>query len=295
MRRFFVITACFSIMSSLIAQTNFPFIEEGKIWADLSKTASTPPPGGGERAWTDYYKFEQDTLIQGKIYHFLYICEKDSTMTNWVREDYYYREDSNRVYRIDWLENEIQIYNFDLEVGDSIFMDSFYEYAHVVAIDSTMIAGDYRKTIHFDTPDDIWIAGLGSLYRTFEPLIYYFMTNRLYELLCVSDSTGKLYQNPSYNGCYVDTLLTEKYEIITTKPEIVVFPNPFSNACSIKISVSKEIFDRLLLVDNLGRIVRDEVINTNSFIFERRDLAPGFYIMKFLGKNRTLNKNILIN
>lgn len=297
MKLFTLFTTCILVSVSLSGQNNFPFIQEGKIWADLTKTSGTPPPSGGETAWTDYYKFEGDTLIQGKLYHSLYICEKDSTMTNWVLDDYfyYYREDSNRVYRYDWFtDNEIQIYNFDLEVGDSMLIDSFYGYANVIKVDSTLISGDYRKTIHFDSPDDIWIAGLGSLYRTFEPLLYYFIGGNMFELLCVSDTTGQLYQNPNYDGCYVDTIIMGTREIGSEKPDIQIFPNPLNKTCNIKISVKVDPFDRLILFDNLGRIVRYEVIDSNPFVFERGDLPSGFYLMKFLSKSKVLNKNILI-
>jgi len=296
MKLFTLFTTCFLLSVSLSGQNNFPFIQEGKIWADLTKTAGTPPIGG-ETAWTDYYKFEGDTVIQGKLYHSLYICEKDSTMTNWVMNDmyYYYREDSNTVYCYDWfVDNEIQIYNFDLQVGDSMFMNSLNEYAHVITVDSTLIAGEFRKTIHFDSPDDIWIAGLGSLYRTFEPLIYYFVGGNSFELLCVTDSTGQLYQNPNYDGCYVDTLIMGIKEIGKDKPDVQIFPNPFNRTCNIKLSGTYGSAERIYIYDNLGRFVRSEPITSNPYIFERGDLPAGSYTLKLRNSNRVLIKNILI-
>ena len=294
MRRFFILTACFFMTGLSIAQTTFPFIEEGKIWADLILSGGTPPPGGGQSAWTNSYKFEGDTVIQGKEYHLMYLCEKDSTLTNWVREDYFYREDSNKIYELDWFGNEIQIYNFDLEVGDSMLIDPFYGYAYVIAVDSTLIAGDYRKTIHFDDPEDIWIAGLGSLHSTFDPLLSFFIAGNMFELLCVTDTGGQLYQNPSYDGCYIDTLLTGKDEINPMEPGVMIFPNPMEHSCNIRITGTNDSSGTIMLFDNLGRLVREEPFCTNSIIFEHRNLAPGCYFMQIQGKVVRLTKNIMV-
>ena len=295
MKRVIFITPCLLLATFLSAQPGFSFIEEGKIWADLIKTSGTPPPGYGEKAWTDYYKFDGDTLIQGKTYHFLYVCKKDSTMTNWDLEYDYYREDSNKVYKVDWWEGEIKIYDFNLEVGDSMFLNDVDGYVHVSAVDSTLISGTYRKTIHFDEVDDIWVAGLGSLLSSFDPLTCCFFGGNMFELLCVSDSTGQIYQNPSYHGCYVDTLLTGTQESTTRDRSILIYPNPINTSCNIKISGIDELPVKLILIDNLGRIVRDEEVDQNSFIFHRNDLKPGFYLLKILYTDFILNKNLLIH
>jgi len=49
-------------------------------------------------------------------------------------------------------------------------------YAKVIHVDSTLIGGSYRRTIHFDEPPDTWIEGIGSTRDPFEPLICFYLT-----------------------------------------------------------------------------------------------------------------------
>jgi len=117
-----IASMCIIFPIFLSAQNHFPFIESGKTWADITIFDNIVSP---VVIWTDYYKFGQDTLIQGKFYHSLFSCHKDPSMTNWTLENDLYREDSNKVYRYNWIGNEDLMYNFNLLEGDSVFIPDY--------------------------------------------------------------------------------------------------------------------------------------------------------------------------
>ena len=259
------------------SQGNFPFIQEEKIWADIDKMLLFP----GYLITTDYYKFEGGITMQGKYYHNMYRCSHDSTQTNWNKDPYFYREDSNKVYRYEWLiQIETLIYDFNLMVGDSILFDPYYECAYVTNVDSIMIAGVYRKRIQFENPNDVWIEGLGSLYSTFEPLIYYYMLGTLSELLCVNDSSGKLYQNPAYNSCWVDTLIVGTDEGIAMSSAMKIHPNPTSTHITIETPVESQ----LSILNLNGQELLMQTTTEPKTIINISTLPNGVYFVRVTGE-----------
>jgi len=85
MKRLFLLITVLIYYFTGYPQGNFPFIQEEKIWADLTKTYF----GTWAVYTTDYYKFEDSTIYQGKYYHYMYKCSHDSTLTNWSMDSYF--------------------------------------------------------------------------------------------------------------------------------------------------------------------------------------------------------------
>jgi len=201
------------------------------------------------------------------------------------------------VYRYNdaYWDGDFLIYNFNLRVGDSVFIDPAEDYSHVVLTDSTQVCGSYRKTIHFAHPQDVWIEGIGSLLSTFNPIDYYFLTDNTFQLLCVNDSLCQQYQNPSNSGCYVDTTMLAQDEKALMKPAILVSPDPVSKTCNISLKDTAGNSCELLLFDPQGNMVRDETHNNTSFVFDRKDLPSGLYLVKVICKDNVFNKRIIID
>lgn len=220
-------------------------------------------------------------------------------MSNWMLNDYYhYREDSGIVYRYDFGTTiETILYNFNLVVGDSIIIDDLpgSGYAHVSHIDSTLVCGSYRRTIHFATPPDVWVEGIGSLYATFLPLEYYYYTDGWFYLLCVNDSACQLYQNPEYTECYIDTTYLVQKEESLQVPLVQICPNPVELMCRITISGTNEELSRMILYDIRGEMVRNEPVFGNSLFIERKDLPSGLYFVKLISEGRVLNEKVIFH
>jgi len=56
-----------------------------------------------------------------------------------------------------------------------------------------------------------------------------------------------------------------------------------------------ESFNTMCLYDSKGIIVRQETINENSFLFDRKNLSSGLYLMKIINRKSILTKIILLN
>jgi hypothetical protein len=280
------------------AQSYFPFIEFGKTWADLDRFDNTGSP---IYLWTTNYKFSEDTIqYQGKTYYSLLSSFNDSTMLNWEQEDTHYREDSNKVFALSLWGEESVLYDFNLNEGDSIIVSEWINYAYVSHVDSLSICGSYRKAIYlncypWNEPIDIWIEGIGSLYSTFNPLNFFFLSDNTYELICASDSSCQLYQNPKYSSCFVsDTFYQASTSNITTCNLFNVYPNPFSESCLVTINEQQINEVTVLLFNSQGQVVSTEHAISTPFIFYRKDLPSGSYFMKLICKDQVLLKKVII-
>ena len=300
MKKHVIVFICILFSGSILAQTNFPFIGLGKIWSDLTHFDNTVSP---EIFTTTYYKFGNDTInLQGKLYYPLYLCYNDSTMTNWVQQQQsYYREDSNKVYVSYGMEEDHLVYDFNLEQGDSVWIDPAYGYAHVARTDSALVCGAYHKKIYltynpWNDTIDTWIEGIGSLYSTFNPLSYHFLTDNTFQLLCVSDSICQLYQNPSYSGCFVsDTIPQAGIEIFGINHSFEISPNPIHQTCLVTLKEPNIPDFTVFLLNARGDVVFTEYSKTNPYLFNRKDLSSGLYFMVLVCKNMVLRKKVIID
>jgi hypothetical protein len=295
---FFIL--CFVLSVSLSAQTNHPFIELGKTWADLWHFDNTV---SAEIFSTTYYKFGNDVIhFEGKLYYPLFSCFNDSTLTTWTQQQYsYYREDSNKVYVSYGMEPDQLLYDFNLKPGDSILIDQSYGYAHVSRTDSVLLCGSYHKTIYLSyySPEDTidtWIEGIGSIYSTFNPLNFHFLTDNTWQLLCVNDTICQLYQNPAFSGCFVsDTIPQAGVETPFADHSFEISPNPVHQSCLVTLKGNGDFHFTVLLLNSQGRIVFAKNLNTNPFIFSREYLPSGFYLMKIIWKDKILSKKVIFN
>jgi hypothetical protein len=297
----------FTILSTVLlffcvsgkSQTYFPFLQESKVWSDVYDFKPFVD-SSYEAISTTSYKIEGNIILNnGRNYKRFYNSHSDPYLTGWDEGEYYYREDSGKVFRVSLFSPDVEelLYDFTMNAGDSIFYaDAIYpDYAHVGFVDSIFIAGSFRKQIHFIYPPDIWVEGLGSMFRPFSPLLWYNEYPNSYELLCVSDTSGSIYQNPSYNSCFIDTVMTD----ITTSGQSVsavkVFNNPMHDYSIIDPGNSPESFTAYSLFNSNGLLVRNEIINNHIFIIRRENLSSGVYVLKLFGGPEVVCKKIIVD
>jgi len=100
------------------SQDSFSLIEENKTWNVISviRTGSYP---GDTTFSTLTYEFFGDTIIESKTYKKLYRSNEENPQ-NWTLECFM-RENEKKVWLKDISQdNEILMYDFSLNVGDSI-------------------------------------------------------------------------------------------------------------------------------------------------------------------------------
>ena len=77
------------------------------------------------------------------------------------------RKDNDDIYGED-VEEEIVLYDFSLNVGDSLWIPSYYEYEEVTRIDTVKVGNTYRKQFYINNrTSPIWTEGLGVMEDNF--------------------------------------------------------------------------------------------------------------------------------
>ena len=208
-----IITLFLSILISI------SFGQNGYYIADTSKSWNIVKGGFSSYmvvccVGTSNIKFEGDTLIDNKTY--LKVFESsDSLQQNWEIEGFIYEDTIlNTVFFRDFTDNEGLIYDFSIDIGDSIYIDNYYmgfTDALLICneIDSIEINGTYKTRYYFfhnyPNPyiDDIWIEDIGSM----DGILNSGMGASCFvggfrDLLCYSENDTLIYQNPIYDECY---------------------------------------------------------------------------------------------
>ena len=215
-------TSIFIMLSALLyCQSPYQIVDTTKTWNTIhywSGSWGVLNCGG-----TTTTKFEGDTVVNGKSY--LKVFEsQDSLQTNWVQVGLI-REDTNthQVYFTDNYINEGLLYDFDLEIGDTVYVENFYNSESVSLIvnniDSIIINGNSRKKYFLYSEEyhrtEIWIEGIGSL----RGILYsgkFPPPGGGVELLCSHQDGSLIYINPNFAACFYNEfypqILQETYD-----------------------------------------------------------------------------------
>jgi hypothetical protein len=163
-------------------------------------------------------------VIYGDTTYLMVMEATDSLHTNWDMIGYI-REDTltGKVFFRKW-DGEGLIYDFNLQIGDSVTINNYYAgFADVTLIcgniDSVNINGQFKKRIYLyryypgEYPADIWIEGIGStgglLYSGLGGAA---VASPIWKLLCCSQNDTLIYMDSIYNRCF----LSEFFPKITT-------------------------------------------------------------------------------
>ena len=186
----------------------YPIVEDGKQWNVLFSYPWNPPEP--QHKYTDIYKIEGDTLVDGVSYKVMYTTRNED-LTGWsvcgvIRET----EDRQVLYRRDGSSYDEILYDFSMEVGDTIIMNGsgFYpDWMFVVETNEIFINGEPRKQIVLEYSwgdQEVWIEGIGSLYGIIDSGSL-FLTGGSTNLLCYYEDGDLIWQNttPGYDECYM--------------------------------------------------------------------------------------------
>ena len=185
-----------------------PIVADGKQWNVLFSYPWSPPEP--QHKYTDIYKIEGDTLVDGMSYKVMYTTRNEN-LTGWsvcgvIRET----EDKQVLYRRDGSSYDEILYDFSMEVGDTIIMNGsgFYpDWMFVVETNEILINGEPRKQIVLEYSwgdQEVWIEGIGSLYGIIDSGSL-FLTGGSTNLLCYYEDGDLIWQNttPGYDECYM--------------------------------------------------------------------------------------------
>lgn len=249
--------------------------------------------------WEDkeYMDFiDGDTTINSKVYHKIYYS---GGLINPSPPPYYFyvfehelhsylREEGDRWYTYRNNQDTL-LYDFSLEVGDTLIAAFTGGAAIVEDIDSILVDGEYRKRMKMDLgplQSDVYvIEGIGS-------------TRGLFEAWHLNDNGGVLRCYaidgiPVYSLWYECDLTVDTREHKKSVKSISISPNPAFDFASVYLPNDLGIVT-CILMNSMGVIMFEENLTSNSiYSIPVSSYAPGIYIAIF-ENNRVSQKIKLI-
>lgn len=269
----------FLLLSSLNTHAQ-PLLAPNKWW----KVKHEIYPQGHQAIWNRTYSVSNDTAITSTMY--TKITTQDSIV-------FYVRENSDSVFFLENA-NELMIYNFNMQIGDSVSLNSsiygtyFYK---AKAIDSVLQNGVYLKRIVVETNRSHphksgvyqleWIKGIGdndygimSLYIAdlgFGP-----------SLVCVGELNSSI-----FTGC---PLSIDK---ITSANELQPFYFNGEKIVSSRVDDYDEC--NIGLFDLNGKLVYGCESAAKFLSYSASDLSKGLYVLKVKSKYVNFTQRIILD
>jgi hypothetical protein len=289
-----IIGLIFIINHSLKSQDYVPFPTENVYWNVYLEYSISESP-------TDSvllrYALQGDTIINQITYKKLCI-ESGDVLNPMIEPVGALREEERKIFFLgkDYLgffhDEEILLYDFNKEIGDTIFHDiNKTSYSVVENIDAIEIAGVDRKrfkiksnTNYYFQDEEYWIEGIGSIkngllgHITMIPTCCY----HYWEHICCQVNGEVLFLNPSYDECFPCSLLSSN-ALQWSGTKIKIYPNPTSEKIYIENNTSeRELF--ITMYDINGRIRLSTKLSEQNNI-NVLQLEKGVYVVKVTDQN----------
>ncbi len=241
-----------------------------------------------------------DTTINNQGYKKVYRIEDDSTL-NIFNMTYYasLRENTNKqiFVKLSDFDEEILIYDFSLNIGDTMFSNSPYGYLNydicvIADIDSIELENNqFRKRFKISNWGyEYWIEGIGSINGIFHPISEYII-GTWDELLCFKHNDTAIYLNNSICDKCFCTLSTSINKPIKINDNIKYYPNPAGK--SITLTHENKIFTgKVTFYSQSGKKVLS--LNTTDYPIDISNLKPGLYFVEIKTCEGSVRKKIIV-
>lgn len=188
---------------------------------------------------------------------------------------------------------EYLLYDFSLNVGDSVFMNGNY-FLKVLNIDSIQILGNYRKRLKVN-PSPIgdfgqatyWIEGIGGIGGLFSNTCCGEFYSSWLDCFKVHDS---VYFSPG--NCNV---IWTNINIEKDNQEIKIYPLPIVDKSFVIIPMTISPKTINIYDIYLRLILQSTITNKNEYIIYRNKLLPGIYFVEIIDiKGNRMIKKIIV-
>ena len=272
-----------------------PFPDSGAVWNEIFYNYNEDAEDKTRRE--NFAVNGEDTIINNIVYSKLYMFldtifnKNTATCIGGIRED-----SLRRIYyngeQIHFLKpniecadenNEIKLFDFGLQVGDTIWSLNSYHPTNgliVSSVDTLLLGNSLRRKINFlqfsnNNPvwDFSWIEGIGST----RGLLYISDTtpyNRLNHLICFKQNENLLFLSPVYNECFpTSNGLTKQ----TLENKVKIYPNPVIDN-EVRISFNGLNIETISIYNEYGCFIAAfDVESLDNAIIPLPDTTPGVY------------------
>ncbi len=259
------------ISLSLTAQE---FISEDKQWNVRLSSFMVPT--------TEIYVIEGDSVHNSINYKKIWMTF-DSTLTGLMFQGLV-REENNVVYYVPPGGTEGTLYDFNLQVGDSIWVKNMFcadmeLQAMVIAVDTVEYSGVERKRwlLESDGWTEYWVEGMGSMSGPLHTLYPLCIICPVWELLCFHENDTLLYIMPGQEDCFQTSVGIEDK---LTDAHFKITPNPVAQGQPVEVQTSRAI--KSAGIFNSSGILIKKVFPPphQRIVFETDQLRPGLYLIR---------------
>ena len=268
----------------------------GQNFISFDKQWNVRQTGWGGSFSTEIYIIDGDTAINSINYN--KIWASFDSLSTWQYQGLL-REDSNIVYYIPPNGVEGVLYDFNLEVGDTAYINNVFCSdipIYIIDIDTVNYFGITRKRWLLGGDgyaQEFWIEGIGSQHGPLHTKFMSCIVCPVWELLCYHDNNTLEYIMYGQTDCFQKTIGIEE---ITGKNKILIMPNPVKKGASIEIKMDF-IPANIDILNSSGNLVqRLTSIQNETIKIETNDLETGIYLLKVTNQeNKIKTLKIIIH
>lgn len=304
MKQILTLLLTFSFLISF-SQGTINFADPEATW-NVAKTITNGNPldPGFVETTTTVYGFNGDTIINNDIWLKIYQTNDSSFMNNLLFIGLI-KEEDGIVYFNDTLNNIDTLYNFNLQVGDSVLYN-FYgmvsEYLEIINIDSIEINNSFHKRYYIEESslepfylEEVWIEGIGSIHGplfTKYPVV--FSNESIADSLfvtCYKSDNNIIWNNPNYDSCFVHIVMSINKE---QNNQLILFPNPVNDILKIELQENNYKIARISVYNILGSLKSEKTFeNIDPILIDVTRLLSGIYILQIEIDNKNYIKKII--
>ncbi len=294
MKKIMTILIITCITSNLFSQDYFKFPTSNALWNYIIVESMTYP-----YEWTGIDSLGQEITIENHQYIEIYsVGLGNPYVVGAIREDTILK----KIYFHNFI-NEIVLYDFDVNIGDTVFYGEPYNYYKTVEdIYSVNVNGQQRKMIYLINSlyslVDYWIEGIGSVYRygLFYPIMPDIVLDGStpYFGCFTHDSISYINDSTCYGTCPCTGWLVSINEVEGKDSRIKIYPNPTKNNITLDLTRRKSDYNLLEIYSCTGKLLLTkniklkEIINLNVSSFFK-----GIYLLKLTGENTVTMKKFV--
>ena len=289
------------------------YFDNNPVW--ILHEQYVPPPSGclidGGSIW---YYLKGEIVLGGHTYHKVFrkefykqwcITSLDTVYTgnNDTINPYAFLRDTLKQIR-EWVGGDSVIYDFNLNIGDTIHSGSYTPYDcncgyTVTAIDSIPVSNFYRK--RFKCTDSTGhssylLEGIGweATFLDYVILCPNVSTLITYGLQCYSVGDSAWYPSYSATPCLVPNFTMGIKEDLTPSSEIEIFPNPATTSITIE---SKYQIQSIKMYNIVGELIRNYELgirNDQSTTIDVSSLTKGMYFAEVKTEKGVIRKKVMV-
>lgn len=252
---------------------------------------------------TSVYGYQGDSVIGGDTWNKMYVTSDSQFQTD-LEFIGVTRVENDLVLFRDTLNQLDTLYNFNLNVGDSVLYDfsgGYSDWLEILEIDSVEINGSDYKRFHFEEPimttfgslDEIWIEGIGSvhgpLFTRYEREFSGEMPDSML-LTCSYSSGQEVWNHPYYENCYVNIVLGLKK---LNQNNFSIYPNPFKS--EIYIDSKNSNIEEITIYNHLGKEIRKIIDYSINESIDLTSFDSGVYFIKIQADQNSTIKQVIKN